>query len=125
MNSAVVRVRLLVNGNIVSARHQETLAVDKPAVLARVFRRHTFFTQRGDKYVGNSDAGLAGTEEQDLLIRKRTAGDTHRGDNAGHGNRTGSLDIVIKDAMSMAILFEQAECIGVAEVFNLDQHVGK
>ena len=77
------------------------------------------------KLVCNSNAGRAGSEDDHALIAQRSSADAQRGDGGSQGNRPGTLHVVVKGAVPVAILLEDTAAIAWGEVFPLQQRLGK
>ncbi len=71
------------------------------------------------------DAGFARAEKQHALVGQFSAGDAQRGQNAGERHGTGALDVVVEGAGAVAVFFQKAEGVAVAEILELDEHAGK
>ena len=104
---------------------QQTPGIHEPACPARRSLITAFLYHGVNQAVGNADGRLSGAEKDHALIRQATPGDPHGGDQSRRRHRTGSLDIVVEHAKAPAIRVQQAKCVGVAKVLQLNQHAGK
>ena len=119
----VVREMQLVFGQLRAALDDEALGIDKPDAFARFGQRKTFLHQHGDDVVGDAHAGLARAEEQHALVAHLAAGQAQRREDARQRDGAGALDVVVEGAELVAIAFQQAEGVAVAEIFKLEERV--
>src|SRR5262249_58691617 len=83
-------------------RHDESLGVEHPDLLAGSLGRDTLLAERGDNEIGEADGGGAGAEEKDTLVLELAAGDLECVDQAGEHDASGALDVVLEAAHLVA-----------------------
>jgi hypothetical protein len=60
--------------------HDEALRIDEPAALARLGLAEAFLPGGGHEEIGDAGAGLAGAEEEQLLVAQLAAGQAQPGE---------------------------------------------
>ncbi len=81
--------------------------------------------ERGRDQVGATDGRRARADEQDPLVGHPATRDPQCGADSGQHDCRGSLDVVVEAAHPIAVALEQAECVLVGEILELDQRVRK
>ncbi len=121
----VVGVWQLVVCEVGPRLHDEALRVDEPATGSRVGLAHASGHRGRHIQVGDARAGFARAEEQQLLLCERATCDAQRRHHACQRHGGGALDVVVEAGQLLAVLAEQAERVGVAEVLPLQQRLGE
>src|SRR3990172_777893 len=116
----VLRVRDLVLGEVGAALDDQAFRVDQPAALVsggfgQPLRHHG----RGYQ-IGDAGGGFARTQEQYFLVAQLAAGDAQRREQARQHDGCRSLDVVVEGADPVTVLVQQAECVVIGEVLELD-----
>ncbi|MBA7473800.1 hypothetical protein ES707_09145 [subsurface metagenome] len=98
----------------------QPLGVHVPEVLFGLLVGKPFFFHPGYNGLGDADTGLTGAQEDDSLFGEGLFGDAERTQQAGQYDRAGALDVIVKNRGRVAVFFEEAKGVGIAEVLKLD-----
>ena len=115
-----MRVRPLVRHQIGAFGHYQPLGVHEPAAQPRFGLAQPFLHHRSHNQVTDADAGLAGAVEEELVVAQLAAGQPQRRVETGQHDARGALDVVVEGADAVAVVVQQPEGVGVAEVLKLD-----
>ena len=99
---------------------QQTVDVEHVDPRLRVFQRHALRNERGTQQVGKADAGRARAEEQVFLVLQHRALELGRIDHAGQHDAGGALDVVVIDAILVAVALEQVHGVGPGPILEVD-----
>ena len=121
----LVGVSQLMLGQIVAAFHHQAARIHHPAALLGGVFGESLGYHGGNHQVGDAGGGLARTEEQQLLLGELAAVDAQRRENACQRNCRRALDIVVESADPIAVFLQQAECIVISEILELNHHPRK
>jgi hypothetical protein len=121
----VVRVGLLVLGQVGSAADDQAARVHEPASPAGIGLRQPFGHHRGHGEVRDARGGFAGAQEQEPLILQGAARHAERREQARQRHRGRALDVVVEGGDLVLIFPQQAERVLVGEVLELDDDAGE
>ena len=115
----LVRVRLLVFGQVAPARNDQPLRVDHPAARPRHVRCQAVLDHGHDQQIRDPGGGFACTKAEECLLRHALARDALRRHYASDRDRGGALDVVVETADLVAVTPQQPECVVVREILEL------
>ena len=105
-------------------RHQQAVAVEEPAVTARLLLADPLASERAGKQVGGAHR-YAGADEEHPLGPERGAGQPPGGEQPGQHHRRRALNVVVEHPGPVAVPTEERERVWRAEVLELDQGAGE
>ena len=114
----------LVRYQVGALSHDQSLGVEEPAAQPRLGLAQPFLHHRRHDQVADADAGLAGAVEEEFVVAQAAAGQTQRRVETGQHHAGCTLNVVVEGADAIAVVVQQPEGVGVAEVLELDDGRG-
>src|ERR1700746_3162876 len=96
---------------------QESIFINDPETTACFLCGESLTFHRRTQSIGNTNAGGACAEHDDLLLLQTLSGDLDRAQNRSQCDRGGSLDVIVEGQQFVAIAVEDGARMKSREIF--------
>ncbi len=122
---AIFCIRHLEAAQVVHVVEQQALSVDRPDLGCGLLDGGAVGDHRVTDLVGDADPGCSGSEDDRFLVAQRDSGDMTSAVDGGHHHGAGALDVVVEDAVVVAVGLQDRARVDRPEVLEVQDGMRK